>query len=532
MNTSLNGIINLHPITIDASELQSIPKHKRVNYVIRKYLSAGNIIEKTKVIRYFSDAIIGVVEGIASNTLKQYIDVFKNGISLFELNTIFTNLIKIEEDDVEFLNKRETLMEVVRANYFDNAEVYVWDNSNDQVKLIVQNISKTPKPIADKYKLNILAKESNEDLYGEETIVVAELDGMKFSLHYEVSSLLHGYSSRSKESCEFYLPWPNGEEQNDLYNKCLKIIEILSKMSIEVFCHRINPEVNYVTIDNTGYQIHTKKEVKEKIRNIDYDDLTVSMRYCLDHNKKRGIAIVGDAGLGKTLMVHKIINDFKDVPTFIVRNEALLEVRSIRQVFNLVREMKAILVFDDFDGLDVQEKGPITNEFLHQMDVNGEFKGIIIATVNDPSKVHHTLIARPERFDEVLLMKYPTSQDEVHEICANKLTSIGQSEYLNHKLEDYQTFIDIIIDNKFSHARISSTIDYCMSHFHEITGKKLIESATIMLEFQKTAKMFSNNGELMDTTAQFDTINKARKMESTRYVTEASEPISAVEWLK
>lgn len=504
MDNTLRNLTNLPPIVIDHDELLSIPKHRRVGYVLRKYLSGSNVLEKAKVVRYFTEAIIDILEGFSNPVLNRYLGVFKNGISLFELNTIFTNLIKVEEEDREYLSKKDTLQTVIKENFFKTDNIYIWDNSSDQVKLIIQNISKTPPEIAERYKLKILVKEEVNDIYSEEAIIVAELDGLPFAIHYDITDYISGYSSKNKEQFEFYVPWENNEDNSEPYSRCVKIISVLSKMAIEVFCHRIKPSINYVTIDKNGHQIHTKKEVDEKIRNIDYDDLKSSMRYCLDNNKKRGIAIVGDPGLGKTLLIHKLINDFKDVPTFIVRNEALLDVESIRRVFNLVREMKAILVFDDFDGLDVQEKGPITNEFLHQMDVNGEFRGIIIATVNDPSKVHYTLIARPERFDEVLLMRYPSSKEEIEEICLNKLTHIGEEAYMDQeKDEAYHKFINIAIDNKFSHARISSSIDYCMSHFHEITGEKLYQSSLIMLDFQKTAKMFSANGELMETSEKY-----------------------------
>lgn len=499
IDSALKGLTNLPQIVIDHNEIVEIPPHKRVNHVIKKYLSTGNIVEKTRVINYFSNAIIGVVESIANPTLKTYLQTFRSGISLFELNTIFTNLIKIEDEEAEYFNKRDTMIEILKENFFKTDHVYNWDNESDQTKLIIQNIAKTPKEIAEKYNLKILAKEETTDIYSDEAIIVADLDGLMFAIHYEVTNTANmGYGSRSKEQYEFFIPWNSHEENSEPYARCMKIIDTLSKMSIEVFCHRINPEINYVTIDKFGYQIHPKKNISVNIRNINYDDLVFSMTYCLEHNKKRGIAVVGEAGVGKTQLIHKLIGHFKHVPTFIVRNEALLEVNSIRNVFNIVRDMKAILVFDDFDGLEVQEKGPITNEFLHQMDVNGDFKGIIIATVNDPSKVHYTLISRPERFDEVLLMRSPNSVEEVEEVVNNKMSSIKEDDIKESftKNEAYLEFLAFAVENKFTHARISSAIDYSISHFSTVSGEKLLEAGKIMVEFQKTSKMFSDNGEL------------------------------------
>ena len=500
MEDSIKGLSSLPPIVIDHNEIAEIPAHRRVNYVMKKYLSSGNIVDKTKLIHYLSNAVIGIVESIANPTVASYLTTIKSGISLFELNTIFTNMIKIDDDEPAFFSRRDTMIEIIKENFFKTEACYNWDNENDQTKLIIQNITKTPKEIADKYKLKIITKEENNDTFSDEAIIIAQLDEFMFAIHYETSnSNALGYGTKIRETCEFFIPWYTGEDNSEPYNRCMKIVSTLAKMSIEVFCHRINPSINYVTIDKFGYQIHPKKEAPQIIRNINYDDLVSSMQYCIDNNKKRGIALVGQAGIGKSLLLHKLINNFKEIPTFVVRNEALLEVNSIRQVFNLVRDMKAILVFDDFDGLDVQNKGPITNEFLHQLDVNGDFKGIVIATVNDPSKVHYTLIARPERFDEVYLMRHPNNPFEVDEVINSKLITIGNITIEELRLQpEYDLFINIAIENKFTHARISSALDYCMSHYKEISGKLLIDSAMVMIEFQKTAKMFSDNGELKE----------------------------------
>jgi len=506
MSNPLDGIAKLPPIVIDHDELLGIPVHKRVAYVMKKYLSDGNIVEKTKVLQYFAEALIGVVESISNPLVKNYLGVFRNGISMYELNTIFTNLIKVEKNGIEYITKEEAMKEVIKENFFHTPMIFTWNDDNDAIRLIIQNIAKTPASIADKYNLKILAKEEIKETYSSEAIIVCEMNGDKFAISYEEYEAITGVCSRNKEDYAVYMPWEDGEDNSVPYTRCLQIINILNKMSIEVFCHRINPSINYVTIDKEGYQIHTKKEVYETIFNLDYDDLTQSMEYCLEHNKKRGIAMVGDPGLGKTICIHKLINHFKNVPTFIVRNEALLDVSSIRKVFNLVRDMKAILVFDDFDGLEVQDKGPITNEFLHQMDVSGEFKGIIIATINDPSKVHYTLISRPERFDEVILMRYPEKHEEIEEIILNKLKHISETDETSIALIDkfktewgtelYNKFIATCAENKFSPARISSTIDYCLSHFQKLSSELLIKSSEIAIGFQKTSKMFSENGEL------------------------------------
>lgn len=500
----LSTLKNLPPIYIDHDELVKVPVHKRVNYVMKKYLSDGNILEKTAVIKYFADALFGIVSSIGTPTIKKYVDVLKGGISLFELNTVFSNIIRVEEIETEYYNKSEALKEVLKDNFFECHALYSWDDNNESIKLIMQNITKTPASVADKYNLKIIAKDEVDDMFSTESVIVAELNDVRFAIYFDAMSVVNGYATKTRENFNMFVPWHEDEDSYIANARAASIITALNKICIEVFCHRIKPDENYVTIDKDGYQIHTKKPVPEEIRNIDYDDLVSSIEYCVEHNKKRGIAIVGDPGLGKSLMIYKIINHFNTVPTFIVRNEALLDVYSIRHVFNMVKDMKAILVIDDFDGLEVSHKGPVTNEFLHQLDANGTFKGVIIATVNDPSKVHYTLIARPERFDEVHLMRYPETIEEIEEIVENKLKNINELEFLASQTKgpDYIQFLAVCAKNKFTHARVSSAIDYCLAHFREITSSGLLKASTEMLRFQENARLFSDNGELKAQNAR------------------------------
>lgn len=495
----LSDIRQLPTITIDQEELSNIPLHLRLNYVLKKYFTSGNILEKSVILKYLTDNIFNLAEASGNEVLKAYVGTLKSGLGLFELNTVISNLFRISEPEEEYLSKRDMIKEVIKDNYFKSPYVYTWDDNTETLRLIAQNIYRIPEEIKQKYNIKIHASEEIDDMYATESIIVCTMDDYMFAIYIDKSSVFQGTYSTTKDEIELYVPWPQDEETEITNSRCVKIINLLGKISIEIFAHRINPNINYVTIDQFGYQIHPKKEVNEIIRNLDYNDLIGSIEYCIENNKKRGIAIVGSPGLGKSLLLHKIINHFNKVPTFVVRNEALLEVASIRHVFSMVKDMKAILVIDDFDGLEVQEKGPITNEFLHQLDVNGDFKGVVIATVNDPSKVHYTLIARPERFDEVHLMRFPEGREEVIEIINNKLERTGEASFINEPHgEFFEKFIEVCTntENTFSHARISSTIDYCLSHFRKLSDEGLYKAAKEMIKFAENAKLFSDNGEL------------------------------------
>lgn len=501
-NDFIYRLKDLPPIKINQDELSKIPKHKRASHVITNYLKDGDVVTKSILVKYFTNAIFGIVEALnVSPVTKKYINTLRMGVSLFELNTIFKSIIRVTDTKRFTLSAEEIMIEIIKDNFLSPDEVLTGTTLNHQERIITDNIFDISESACEKYSIEILAREIEANEYIENLLMVAKYQNIVFLIHQNKCNGLI-----SSNTTTMYVS-ANREKPDYVRNDELaELINNLKKLCVEMFCSKIDPKHNYVIIDKSGYNIHQKKNVNQKIYNIDYEDLHNSIVSSLKRGQKRGYAIVGDPGTGKSLMIHKLINDISDIPTFIVKNECLNETSDISNVFSMVTGFKAILIFDDFDGLDVQEKGYITNEFLYQMESTGDFNGIIIATVNDPSKVHYSLMNRPGRLDEVYLMKYPEDINEIHEIFMYKIEHTnGIDDIVFPKINspEYSQFLAKCLENHFTHARVASCIDYSISHYNSLETPCLMKSIEKLIEFSTNAKMFSDNGELKDARQKY-----------------------------
>lgn len=497
----LGQLKELPPIIIDNDELQNIPKHKRVNHVLTNYLKGGDTIAKTSLMKYFVNSVVGVVETINTNpVLKLYLNILKSGMSIFELNTIFNNIVRPVSNNRHSPSRRDVLKSVIIDNFGDENKLIHYFSISGEYDILKDYIFDISEKTCIENNIEILLRDSQSTEFTSRKIIIIKYDGDVIILDEEKYML---YTESVTES-SFGLMY-NRDEEDECTSRSSSALHKLNNLAMKIFFEKINPVINYVVIDNDGYHIREKNIVEEKVININYDQVIKSMEYCISNGMKRGYMFIGCPGVGKSLTIHKIANHFKEIPTFIIKNEKLTSADDIKRAFDMVRPFKSIMVIDDFDGLDVEGKNYITNEFLYQMDINGGYCGIIIAAVNDPSKVNYTLVNRPGRFDEVHLMKIPENEKEVSYILASRLKKSGislESLLLNEDdVVHYNELITLCIDNKFTHARISGIVEYALCHFDEITISNLIPSAMALIEFSENAKMSFNGSELVRSNA-------------------------------
>lgn len=502
----LSQLKELPPIIIDREVIQNIPKHKRVNYVLSNYLKGGDTIAKTSLLKYFVNSVVGVVETINTNpAMKLYFGLLKSGMSILELNTIFNNIVRpVDNSNKEYLRRDDVIRHLIHDTFSKPDESLVYMDLGREYDLLKDYIFDINEETCNKNNLKILLREEISTENSVKKVLVFEYEAHVVSIVEESYRIYEDFIRNH----ELNLLVNNKLESNDKNVIMTNICHKLNELVLEIFYAKINPEVNYVVIDNSGYHILTKKEVNEQILNVDYNGLVNSMEYCLNNGMKRGYILVGCPGVGKSLTIHKIANHFKKVPTFIIKNERLTSASDVKRVFDMIRPFKAVTVIDDFDGLNVEDKNYITNEFLYQMDINGDYCGIVIATINDPSKVNYTLMNRPGRFDEVHLMKIPSEQSEVLYVLENTLIKHGSSVnslVLNPSDDGLaKDFINSCISNKFTHARISGVVEYSVCHFSKITLHSLFESLYKLVEFGNNANLAFDGVELIQISGKTD----------------------------
>ncbi len=179
------------------------------------------------------------------------------------------------------------------------------------------------------------------------------------------------------------------------------------------------------------------------------------------------------------------------------------------------------MVFDDIDSAPLTKKDEVTNEFLVKLDGTSKLTGFIIATVNDPSKLHPALINRPERFDLAIEVKTPQTTAEIYEIIMNKAKEYGYhykdeskkpkiygekfKGYIIDKLDSktnkkLSEFYKNVLAKKFTQVQIANLVRLSDSYDSEISLKSLTSAYEKTIESIKCSNMIATKGRLIEST--------------------------------
>jgi SpoVK/Ycf46/Vps4 family AAA+-type ATPase len=146
---------------------------------------------------------------------------------------------------------------------------------------------------------------------------------------------------------------------------------------------------------------------------------------------RRRILLVGPPGTGKTMTASVIAHELR-LPLYAIMMERVLtkfmgeSSAKLRQVFDQIREHRAVYLFDEFDaigaergfGNDVGEMRRILNSFLQFIEQDPS-DSIIVAATNNLSILDQALF---RRFDDVLYYQLP-DESEATLLLGN---SVGQ----------------------------------------------------------------------------------------------------------
>ena len=91
-------INNIPKVVVDVEKLQSVPRAKRIQYVVRNYLKSDSVIEKTRLFKYFvkNASIISSMLN-APQSVKLSLKTFDRLIDIYEMNGVVDNLFHIKE---------------------------------------------------------------------------------------------------------------------------------------------------------------------------------------------------------------------------------------------------------------------------------------------------------------------------------------------------------------------------------------------------------------------------------------------------
>lgn len=157
---------------------------------------------------------------------------------------------------------------------------------------------------------------------------------------------------------------------------------------------------------------------------------------------RRKLLLVGSPGTGKTLTA-KVLAHELHLPLHIIQVDRLVTKfmgetsAKLRQIFDLMRQEKAVYFFDEFDAIggertlenDVGEMRRVLNAFLQFIEQD-QSDSLIVAATNNPRLLDHALF---RRFDDVLHYEQP-GKEERQQLMKNILAGFSNSRFSWTKL--------------------------------------------------------------------------------------------------
>ena len=435
-------------IEIDLDLWKSLTVKERLKYLGRLFTQDKELGNRLNILNYLigTTTKIGKVF-IKNKEIREYLDIVENSVSMMGVAVAVNKMFKSKQKYQTIKNNAMAkLMGFPNGNHIHETELELTSSMMEAFLDANESVRKKHNiiiDICDTGANNPASDKKEDDSAVKEYKIVGTCNEHKFGMKATVVSTVMdgGDDSTMSTRCKFYYP-SSGMKMTPLALK-----DAVRKAIYDIYVSRVDTRKNFIKVNGAKLVICPRKEITEEITNVDINRIVTGMRRVLTENSRRGLMLVGEPGVGKTISVHKMINEFPDRLVFWVSSDSINTASGIRNVFKIFTMFPgSIIVFDDLDTAPFTAKDETTQEFLYQLDgKNGTFKGYIIATVNDPSKIHMSIINRPERLDDVVYVKLPGTFDEVNRILISKSRETG---YLPvEDLEENEIFIGE--DNKF-----------------------------------------------------------------------------------
>ena len=194
---------------------------------------------------------------------------------------------------------------------------------------------------------------------------------------------------------------------------------------------------------------------------------------------RRGYMLYGPPGGGKTCIVQQIMKN-------VIQNDGIVficstpenAIEALPQFRNIEPDRHVVCVFEDIDSI-IGEWGD--EELLSLLDGECQIDKVLnLATTNYPEQLDGRIVARPRRFDRVILVKMPN--EDIRRLYFEKKLNIEKSE------------LDVWVDKTedFSFAAMAELVISvkCLGHDLDESIKKLKDLMDIKKsseDYKKTA---------------------------------------------
>lgn len=537
---------NFPSIEIDVEHFKSLSRWERAVYIFKLLFQEKDLGNRLNMLTWILNNLskIGKVF-IKNKEFSEYMNILENGTKLVGVSAALGNVVKAKQS---FRNTKNNeiakLMGFPNGNYVNYTQLEVTNSMLDAF-ISMADHQKTKhgititNTITDKPQNDGKAPSSSDGESGgfflqtmEKVMLAGYIDKEENKFGIVVNHMVNAMDEESdttgtSKAKIFYPVTGSSLTSEELKDK-------IEKIMFELYIEKVDCRKNYIIVNGSKLEVEERKKIKENIRNIDIEKIKRSMRKTLDEGSRRGLIFVGEPGVGKTISVHKLINNFQNNLVFWVKPDSISSVSGIRSTFKIFKMFKnSIMIFDDIDSAPLTSKNEVTNEFLAELDGTSKLTGFIIATVNDPSKLHPALINRPERFDEAIEVKTPQTYEEILEILESKAKDAGyyyenertygkvnghikvnlstketqdtstprkgkKSTKANDVDSKLTSLMDLIIKNKLTQVQVAGLIRHCHQYYGEITTESLTDAYNTQINSIKCSHMIAKKGRLIE----------------------------------
>ena len=243
-----------------------------------------------------------------------------------------------------------------------------------------------------------------------------------------------------------------------------EIIKDLESLIIKDFILTFKTQNNILEY-NGSIRSKERAKIEEKINQYDVVSLEREIREVLKSKRKRGYSFIGLQGTGKSIIIKKLEEDLTDITIIKLGTEEFFNPYRIKKCFHFIRIIQpALVIIEDLDALGFREKNERVHAFINEIDdSNNNLNIVLVVTINDTEMVHKTIIDRPGRFDEIIEIKPPQSEDEVYEVMLSKFNKLKHfyTKLKNSLFPSQKDIVELLhrcLKNRFTQAELTCGI--------------------------------------------------------------------------
>lgn len=460
-------------IEIDADEWVGKPTEYKLEY-LKYQLTKGNKSQLLNVGSQLLEGIFGLIRANTKNkTITSYLSLVETAIGLAKVSMVLNNTFVAH--NIETRSDDDELAQFMGKSVGSDIVVFPIDTTAEACKVFLQ----MTKEQQAKYGVTV---DKIEYMNENSTELSSELNTK--SSARGVTAFMMLSMGKHKMGFEIFYSKPknknSGEPTDGLYSYInvgfypndVMQLKIPEKLIYSLYIESIDVKSNYIRIDAGKMKPEKRKVIDYDINNINLPEMSTTIKAVLKNNQRRGYMIQGDPGTGKTVSIHKLMMDFPETPVFWISADSIDTPTRVRSIFRILNMFPgSIFVFDDIDGNDMSAKNALTTTFLSCIDATNaeKFNGIIILTVNEPQRIHGSIKTRPERIDEVIMVKNPDTTEAVLDVVVQRFRHLKEDlpEWVSSENTKFVELAKKIVSNQFTHAQIATLVSDLVKLFKD-----------------------------------------------------------------